>query len=110
MSNTGIIPLTPQQIAEQEEQAASEGFIKRDLVAIDQAAETVIFGGPPDTTISSETAVMATEDTGFKKEVGELVSKGLDLFQKDHGAKAEAGDLERAEAAAADMQKAESAQ
>jgi hypothetical protein len=106
MSDTGITPLTPAQIAQQEQQAAREGFIKRDLVAIDEAAGTIL-GGPPDVTISSDLAVDATEGHGIVKELGEVGSKILDVFQTDHGAKAIAGDLERAQAAAADMEKAE---
>jgi hypothetical protein len=43
---------------------------------------------------------MATEDKGNEKAIGEVISKGLDLIQPDHGAQAEAGDLERAKIAA----------
>jgi hypothetical protein len=48
----GIIPLTPEQIAQQESKSSHEGYVIRDLVAIDEAAN-VITGGLPDETISS---------------------------------------------------------
>ena len=53
----------------------------------------VIFGGDPDETISSRSARAATEG----KLWGKILSHFLDLFQTDHGAKAEVGDLTRAE-------------
>lgn len=97
MSNP-ITPLTPAQTAVEESQAAHEGFITRDLVAIDECAGEVLFGAPPDETISTEAAIASVEDHGIKKEIGTLVSKALDVFQHDHGADAAAGDLERAKA------------
>lgn len=87
----GIIPLTPEQTALQEAQATKEGYIKRDLIALDMGVN-VLTGGLPDETISSRWARGAEE--GHK--LDELGSKGLDLFQKDHGAKAQAGDTARA--------------
>lgn len=87
----GITPLTPAQVATEEAQAAHENFIQRDLVAIDQAAN-VLTGGLPDETISSRLA----RDAQKHEIVGEVGSKILDVFQKDHGADAQAGDVERA--------------
>lgn len=87
----GITPLTPAQVALQEAQAAKEGYIKRDLIALDMGVN-VLTGGLPDETISSRWARGAEQ--GHK--LDELGSKFLDLFQKDHGAKAQAGDVERA--------------
>lgn len=95
MSN-GITPLTPAQEQVAEQQTAHEGYFRKDLIGLDQFAN-VITGGNPDETISSRMARWDTEDRGVKHEVGEVVSKGLDLFQKDHGAEAESGDLERAQ-------------
>ncbi len=94
MSNP-ITPLTPEQLKMQEEKAAKEGYLKRDAVAFDQLVN-VLTEGNPDETISSRMARWATEDGGIKKDIGVEVSKGLNLIQKDHGARAEAGDLERA--------------
>ena len=50
-------------------------------------------GGRPDETISARSARAA--ERGNK--AGVLMSKFLNLFQKDHGPKAQAGDLARAE-------------
>lgn len=88
----GITPLTPQQLVKQEGQAAKEGYFTRDLIAVDQMAN-VLTGGLPDETISSRLA----RDAEKHEFVGEIGSKILDLFQRDHGAKAACGDLERAE-------------
>ena len=91
----GITPLTPVQVAAQEARTAHENLIQRDLVAIDQLAN-VVTGGLPDETISSRLARAAEKH----ELVGEIGSKALDLVQADHGAKAQAGDLERAGAVA----------
>jgi hypothetical protein len=87
----GITPLTPAQVATQEAQAAKEGYIKRDLIALDMGVN-VLTGGLPDETVSSRWARGAEQH----HIVGEIGSKFLDLFEKDHGAKAQAGDTERA--------------
>ena len=50
--------------------------------------------GDEDETISSRSARAAEKG----KPWGVAMSKFLDIFQKDHGAKAQAGDLERAKA------------
>lgn len=105
MSETGISPLTSAQVAKDETQVAKEGYFRKDLIGLDQFAN-VLMGGSPDETISSRSARWATEDKGLKEEVGEVVSKGLDLFQKDHGAKAEIGDMYRAETVETIEQKA----
>ena len=87
----GITPLTPAQVAAQEAQAGREGYIKRDLIALDMGVN-VLTGGLPDETISSRWARGAEEH----HKLDELGSKFLDVFQHDHGAKAQAGDTERA--------------
>lgn len=94
-----IIPLTPEQTATQEAQAKEEPYVERAAVAVDKAIETVVFDGPPDVTMSEAAGVAAVKDKGFEGEVGKLVSEGLDLFQKDHGAKATAGGNAQAEEA-----------
>lgn len=91
--NDGIIPLTPEQVVQQESEAAKEGFVKRDLIALDIFAN-VLAAGHEDETISSRLA----RDAEQHKVVGEIGSKILDVFQRDHGVKAQAGDLERAKA------------
>ena len=90
-----ITPLTPTEESIQEAQAAQEGYVKKSLVGLDQFVN-VLTDGLPDETISSRAARWDTEDKGVKHAMGFAMSKFLDLFQKDHGAKAEAGDAERA--------------
>jgi hypothetical protein len=89
---SGITPLTAAQEAQQEAEAHTEGYFLRVLIGFDQFVNTV-FGGHPDETLSSRSARAAVEGKWW----GIALSKVLDLFQSDHGADAEAGDLERAE-------------
>ena len=95
--DSGITPLTPQQVVTQEQQAGRENYIVRSLVAFDQLCNVVLFNGDPDETISSHSARAATEG----KLWGKIMSHFLDWFQVDHGAKAEAGDVERADVVSA---------
>ena len=92
MTDTGITPLTPQQEAAVDQDAARESYLHRALVAFDVFAN-VLTGGEPDETISSRAARAATADRWW----GIVLSKFLDLFEWDHGAKAQAADAERAE-------------
>src|SRR5271156_3854969 len=87
-----ITPLTPSQVTTEEEQAQSEGYFLRVLVGFD-IFMNVIFGGNPDETISSRASRAATEG----KTWGILLSKFLIIFQSDHGANAQSGDLQRAD-------------
>ncbi len=91
--NNPITPLDPGQLAEQEAQAAHEAYLHRCVVALDQFMN-VMTDGDPDETISSRAARAAEKG----KPWGVAMSRFLNLFQKDHGAKAQAGDLERAQA------------
>jgi hypothetical protein len=93
MAMAVVTPLDGTQTAMQEAQARKEGYVLRVLIAIDMAAN-VALGGQEDETISSDTALMARKH----EFVGVVVSRMLDLFQHNHGAKAAAGDLARAEA------------
>jgi hypothetical protein len=88
-----ITPLTSEQTALQEAKTTKEGLIHRDLVAIDIAANVVVLKGQEDETISSHAA--RADEEGHRW--GKLLSRFLDFFQSDHGAKAQAGDLERAQ-------------
>ena len=90
-----ITPLTPAQLATAEQQTAKEGYLHKTAIGLDQFVD-VLTGGLPDETISSRAARWDTEDKGLKHVAGHEMSRFLDLFQKDHGAQAEAGDLERA--------------
>jgi hypothetical protein len=86
-----VTPLTPEQVAYQEGRASKEGYLHKDLVGLDQFAN-VVTGGNPDETISSRAA--RADESG--KTWGKLMSRFLNFFQKDHGPKAQAGDVERA--------------
>jgi hypothetical protein len=88
-----ITPLTPAQVAQQQAQAAKEGYLHRDLVALDQTAN-VFLGGKPDETISARAARADEKGRWW----GRVMSRFLDFFQSDHGPKAQAGDVERAKA------------
>ena len=91
-----VTPLPANEVSTVEEHAAHESLIHHDGVAIDDLINA-LSGGNLDETISARMARWATEDTGWKQHVGSEVCKGLNLIQKDHGAKAELGDLTRAE-------------
>lgn len=90
-----ITPLTPEQTAKEESQAAKERYLHRTLVGLDQFVN-VLAGGHPDETISARAARAAEQN----KMWGKGMSSFLNLFQKDHGPDAQAGDLERATAVA----------
>jgi hypothetical protein len=91
MSN-GIIPLTPAQAATQEGRAEHEEYLKRALIGLDMFVN-VLTDGDPDETISSRSARAAERGQRW----GIVMSKFLDIFQHDHGAKAQAGDVARAQ-------------
>jgi hypothetical protein len=86
-----ITPLTKAETLAEEAAAKTEGYVHRDLVACDIAAN-VIAGGHEDETISSR----CSRDALQHKPVGVAVSEVLDVFQSNHGAKAQASDVERA--------------
>lgn len=67
-------------------------YLHNVLVGIDQTAN-IIAGGKPDETISSRSQRAADRGNWL----GKGMTKFLHLFQRNHGHKAEAGDLNRAE-------------
>ena len=79
-------------VAKQETEAAREGYVHRVLVAFDQFVNA-IFGGRPDETISAR----AYRASLLGHKWGIALNWCLNLIQKDHGAKAAAGDLYRAD-------------
>lgn len=104
MSNP-ITPLTPAQTATAEFKALHHGYIVRNLIAVDTALN-VASDGYEDETISSRAARYATMTPTTKlqqvqHDYGVLMSHFLDVFQTDHGSKAEAGDYADAEQIAA---------
>lgn len=88
-----VTRLTSQEASEQEREAACEGYAHRVLVAGD-IFTNVLLGGYPDETISSRCARGALAGRWW----GLWMSRFLNLFQDKHGAKAMAGDEERADA------------
>ena len=95
-SGCGITPLDGKQVAVEEGQARREKYPLRLLVGLDQFVNLAC-GGRPDETISSRAARAAVAGRWW----GRVMSKCLDRFAVDHGADAQAGDLERAEQLAA---------
>lgn len=95
MSDNPIAPLNPKQTATQEAKAASEGYFKRILVGLDQGIN-VDTGGLPDETISARAARLAANGKGFSGFYGRWMCRFLNLFQRNHGPKAVAGDAARA--------------
>jgi hypothetical protein len=87
-------------VAQQEAQTASEGYLQRVLVAFDQFVN-VVFKGRPDETISARAYRAALEG----KVWGTVLNWCLNVIQYDHGAMAAAGDLERSLAIAATEEK-----
>jgi hypothetical protein len=87
-------------VQQQEAQAAREGYVSRVLVAFDQFIN-VVWRGRNDETISARAYRAALEG----KLWGRMLNACLNLIQINHGAKAAAGDLERANAIAATEEK-----
>jgi hypothetical protein len=102
MSNP-ITPLTPAQTEVQENEAAHDNPIVSYLIDGDVFLSEIT-GGQPNITISTRLADDAVNGHGISKVVGTIGSDILDKFQSDHGAKAAAGDLERAQEAEEDIE------
>lgn len=92
-------PLTPEQEKQAEANAAKDGYLHRDAVALDDAVN-VLADGNLDETISARVRRVSDAHKGWSWNPGVWLAKGLNaglnLIQKNHGAKAEAGDLQRA--------------
>lgn len=86
-----VTPLTPEQTAAAEKKAGKESYLHREAVAVDIFANETL-GGKMDETISSRASRNALKGQWF----GKLMSRFLNLFQKDHGPHAQSGDVERA--------------
>lgn len=90
-------PLTPEEVTYYERRAAQEGWAHDDLVALDQFLNSAAFRWmqkwEPDQTMSQHFYEAAQGGNKLAK----VMTWMLDKIQADHGAKATAGDLERAE-------------
>lgn len=100
------LPLTPQQIAAEEQQAATEGKIHKILVAFDQFCNSFSPGAAPDETISSHVRRVVNDPTAKHKLLAKVINWGLNELQPEHGAMAESGDLDRDMVSAVIMAKA----
>jgi hypothetical protein len=87
-----ITPITAQQEQKDFVEVRREHYLRRCLIAFDIFCNVVFFFGDEDETISSHSARAATQG----KRWGIVLSWFLDLFQRDHGAHAVAGDEARA--------------
>lgn len=87
-----VKPLDLDETNKARAQAKKESYPIKVLIGFDQFVN-VIAGGHPGETISARSARAATQG----KLWGKAMSGFLNLFQKNHGARAQAGDLERAE-------------
>ena len=87
-----ITPLTPGQEETDLRETRQEGYFWRCLVAFDIFCNVVLFFGLEDETISSHAARAAKQGRWW----GLVLTQFLCWIQPDHGAHAEAGDLERA--------------
>lgn len=88
-------------VAQQEAQAAAEGYPHRCLVALDVFVNVVVFFGRQGETISAHAYRAALAGHMW----GRVLNYLLNIVQSNHGAKAAAGDLERATSIAATEEK-----
>ena len=100
MSDT---PLTPEQVAAAEQRASHESYPHEVLVAFDQlvnVASWKLLGskGLPDETISAHVRRLSDDPQYKHAFIAHLLNHALNFIQGNHGALAEAGDLQRAEA------------
>lgn len=77
-----------------EARAASEGWVHRQLDALDIWMNSFFFNGMSGMTMSTHAYIASLQG----KLWGKLMVKWLDWFQPNHGPKAASGDLERATA------------
>jgi hypothetical protein len=92
----GDTPLTPTQIQSNAEQVDNEGYLRVVLVGFDQMWNTII-GGMPDETISAHVRRITDDPNAKHKLLAKVLNHMLNVIQPNHGARAEVGDLTRAE-------------
>src|SRR5690242_15507763 len=89
-----VTPLTPEQTEAAAERASNEGYIHRDLDEVDVGVN-VLTGGQNGMTLSTRWGIDALKKKG-NHWLAKIGCRILNLFQRNHDAKAAAGDLERA--------------
>lgn len=87
-----VTPLTPGERDSVAAEAIKDSYWQRCLVAFDVFCNVVLLKGQPDETISSH----AGRAAALGKTWGIVLCKFLNLFQKNHGAIAQASDAGRA--------------
>ena len=102
MDGTGDTPLTPQQVADAEQNASHDSYPHEVAVAFDQllnVASYKLLGGKalPDETISAHVRRVSDDPSYRHAFIDHALNGILNWIQDNHGAKAEAGDLQRAE-------------
>ena len=88
-----VVPLTPSQVAAVNAAVEKYPYWRRCLIAFDQMCNVIFFGGVPGETISANAGRNAVRDCWWAV----WLCDALDYLEKDHGALAIEGDLERAE-------------
>lgn len=95
--------LTPGQVAAAEANVARESVPHQALVSLDQFGNVVLSPilflqrGQPDETISAHVRRIVDDPAAKHQLVAKIINRLLDALQHNHGAGAEAGDLERAQ-------------
>lgn len=100
MSTSAVQPLTPKEAQKSEQGSLDHTYPVRVAVSLDKLLATAFFmTSDTDKTMSTVFAEWATKKPkgSFDQMLGQHMCEFLNLFSKDHGAKAELGDLVRAE-------------
>ena len=90
--DTGVTPLTPTELAKQEQEAEHPSYLHRVIKGIDEEAN-VITGGNLGQSISSRVGL----DAAKGEKPAEDFARVLDVFESDHSVKAEVADEIEAE-------------
>ena len=99
--STAVTPLTPQQAQISERGSLDHTYPVRVALSLDKLLATAFYmTRDTDKTMSTVFAEWATRKPqgSFDQVLGQHMCDFLNLFSKDHGAKAELGDLARAQA------------
>jgi len=90
-----VKPLDPAETAEAAQKATHHSYIVRVIHQLDELG-AALAGQPIDTTISSDEGIAALKDHGFVGDQAKIVAEVLNWIQRNHCAKATAGDWAQA--------------
>lgn len=90
-----VIPLTTEETEQAAQKALHHNYFMRVLHQIDELG-AALADQPIDTTISSDEGIAALKDHGFVGEQAKIVAEILNWVQRNHCAKATAGDWAQA--------------